>query len=91
MCGINMAKIQANAIMFDAEQLHRFIMDNVNAGMYDTCLEALSTYAEEHDVDMSKINNYISPALRCILHKEATERNLLTDSSFSSIPDSLFD
>lgn len=89
MPGISMSQIQINASAFDAEQLHSFIITSVKNGEYDTCLEALSDYSEKNDLDISKINKYISPALRCILLKEAKERNLLVITE-SAIPDNLF-
>lgn len=90
MTSIKMTHIQANAITFDAEQLHNYIISKVNNGEYETCLEALSDYAEQNDLDMSNINKLISPVLRCILYKEASEKNLLSDNQNSFNLDTLF-
>lgn len=90
MSGINMAQICANADTFDAEQLHHFIMDKVDSGEYDTCLEALSNYIESNDIDLTTVKPIISPALRYIIYKEALEKNLLIYNNVTEIPESLF-
>ena len=90
MSGINMAQIYANADTFDTEQLHHYILNKVNSGEYDTCLEALSNYIETNDIDVVSIKSIISPALRYIIYKEAREKNLLSYHNVTEIPESLF-
>lgn len=62
-------------------------------GEYDTCLEALANYIEEHDIDLESPNilkKYISPSLRGILYKEATEKAMLKEQALSVSVDDFF-
>lgn len=86
--GISISRLQENAANIDAETIHKLILGKVKSGEYETCLQALADYYETNDLDIVTINKYISPALRCILLKEAMDRNMLIRSS-ATIPKEL--
>lgn len=76
---MNLNEIKQNAQEIDADQLHRFLIKEVQDGKYDTCLEALTSYVEENDVNLDTIQKHISPALKAIIYKEASDRQLIKD------------
>ena len=62
-------------------------------GEYDTCLEALAAYIDEHDIDLESptvLKKYISPSLRGILYKEATQKAMLKEQALSISVDDFF-
>ena len=88
---IIIADIANKSAEYDASEIYNTIIQQVDNGEYDTCLEAFSNYIEEHDMDMNTINKYVSPALRSILFKEACVRNLIYDPPKSNIKEEVFE
>ena len=89
----NLSEIQKNAEILDSEALHLYLLNKVDSGEYDTCLEALTAYVEENDIDLdtpSVMKKYISPALYGILYKEAMSKSMLKDESLSISLDDFF-
>lgn len=74
----------------DIEELHHYIINQVQNGDYETHLEALAAYMEAHDIDMSQMSKMISPVLKEIIFAEAMEKNMVIPSNFSIIPEELF-
>lgn len=78
-----LSEIKHHAQDIDADQLHLYLIEQVKSGKHDTCLDAFVEYVEENDVNLEKINKYISQPLKAILYKEAVERNLIKNSQKS--------
>lgn len=90
---LNLTDIQKNIEFIDSEALHLFLIEKVESGEYETCLEALAAYVEETDLDLDTpalIKKFISPSLKEILYKEAMEKSLLKERMNSISVDDFF-
>ena len=83
-------KLTSQNIEADIEELHRYIVNQVQAGDYETHLEALAAYMEKSDIDMQQIAELISPAMKEIIYNEAVNMNMVNPFPFSIIPEELF-
>lgn len=86
----SIVEIQKNKEMLDSEELHMFLIQQVESGEYETCLEALAEYVEKNDIDDELIKKMISPYLKGILYKEAIDRSLIRQRSKSLDIDTFF-
>lgn len=89
----NLSEIQKNAEILDSEALHLYLIQKIESGEYDTCLEALTAYVEENDIDIESqavMKKYISPSLMGILYKEAQDKSLLVDQGLPVSVDEFF-
>lgn len=83
-------KLSAQNLEADMEELHRYIVEQVQSGAYETHLEAIAAYMEQNDIDMQQIAQLISPAMKGIIYNEAVNKNMVSPFPFSIIPEELF-
>ena len=80
---------QLEAEALDSEELHLQIISSVESGEYDSCIEALTAYAESHDIAPEDLKKYISPTLKDILYVESCKLGFIKDPNFSEAFDNL--
>lgn len=83
--------VDAQNVEADIEELHHYIIEQVQSGKFDSHLEALASYMEEHDIDMSQMSKMISPVLKQIIFDEAIVKNMVIPFNYSVIPEDYFE
>lgn len=80
---------QSEAEILDAEELHLQIITSVESGEYDSCIEALTEFAEKHDIDPEDLKCYISQTLKDILYVESCKLGYIKEPNISNAFDGL--
>ena len=61
-----LSSIVNNTDSIDSDELHLRIIDDIKSGKYESCLEALASYAQKND-NYEEFARLISPYLRAII------------------------
>lgn len=73
--------IKKLAEQIDAESIHLRLKNEIDAGKYDSYIDAFINFIREQNIDLNDIamDMYMTPALKGIIYNEACKRNMLTE------------
>lgn len=60
----------------DKNKFSKDIFNLISKNKDDTCMEIIMKYAEENNIDLDMIPHLLSPRIKSILYKEASEKNV---------------